>query len=169
MKKFSDMPDSAKLWVIAAAEPLDQETARALLSRVDSFVSGWLAHGAPVVGARDWREGRFLLIAADEQATGVSGCSIDALFRVLKEAETDLGVSLLDSSLVYYRDAAGEVRSATRAEFRDLVGRGEIGAETRVFDNTVRTVGALRGGRWERAAAEAWHARAFGIGEMARS
>jgi hypothetical protein len=156
---FAALPDDARLWVFASPEPLSPEQRDALLAEVDGFLEGWHAHGQPVVGAREWRHDRFLLIGADERATGVSGCSIDSLFRVLKRLERDAGVGLLDSSPIWFREAGGGIRSASRAEFREL-GRGHhADADTVVFDNTVQTVGDLRGGRWERAARDSWHAK----------
>ncbi len=159
---FEQLPDDARLWVFAAAHPLDDGQQRALLAHVDAFVDRWAAHGASVVGGRALRHGRFLLVGADERATGVSGCSIDTLFRSLGEVEAATGVPLRDSSLVHWRDAAGQVRSAPRAAFREHVRAGEVDAGTTVFDNTVGTVGDLRGGRWELPMAESWHGRAFG-------
>ena len=84
---FTDLPDEARLWILASPEPVDADTSADLLARVDAFLEEWHAHGHPVVGGRDWRYDRFLMIAADEAATGVSGCSTDALFRVFKAAE----------------------------------------------------------------------------------
>lgn len=163
-RTFAEMPDPARVWVFAAPRALSEEETARLLTRVDEFLPGWHAHGHPVVGARDWRHDRFLLIAADEEATGVSGCSTDSLFRVLKEAERELGVSLLDSSRVWFRGEDGEVRSVTRPEFREMALRGEVHPDTPVFDNTVATAGAIRGGAWERPLRDAWHARAFPVG-----
>lgn len=161
-RTFAEMPDAARVWVFAAPRALSEEEAARLLERVDDFLPRWHAHGHPVVGARDWRHDRFLLVAADEEATGVSGCSTDSLFRVLKEAEREIGTTLLDASRVWFRAADGEVASATRAEFREMVRRGEAGPETTVFDNTAASVGAVRSGAWERPLRESWHARAFG-------
>lgn len=160
-RSLSDMPDAGRLWIFAAPRALNEAEAESLLSHVDGFLTRWNAHGHPVVGAREWRHDHFLLVAADEEATGVSGCSIDSLFRVLAEAEAETGVSLLDASRVWYRDAAGEVRSVTRPEFRALAEAGEVDAGTAVFDNTAATVGALRAGEWERPMRESWHGRAF--------
>lgn len=159
--QFSDMPDDARLWVFAASRALTPEEATLLLERVDAFLAAWHAHGHPVVGARDLRLDQFLLVAADERATGVSGCSIDSLYRVLKGAERELQVGLLDSSLVYYRDGDGTVRAAARPDFRELARDGAIDEETPVFDNTIRDVGSLRGEAWEKPLGRSWHARAF--------
>ena len=161
---FTEMPDEARLWVFAAPTPLDERQERWLREHVEEFVEGWTAHGAPVAGAYDLRSDRFLLIAADEAATGVSGCSIDALTRTLKQAERELGVSLLDAaSRVWYRDPSGAVRAAPRAEFREQVRAGDLSPDTPVFDNTAPTVGALRHGQWERPMRESWHGKAFGV------
>jgi hypothetical protein len=159
---FDHLPDDARLWVFAAARPLDDAQQAELLAHVDVFLHRWAAHGAPVVGGRELRHDRFLLVGADERATGVSGCSIDSLFRSLGDVEARTGVPLRDSSLVFWRDAGGEVRAAPRPDFRERARAGEVDADTPVFDNTAGTVGDLRGGRWERPMRESWHGRAFG-------
>jgi hypothetical protein len=161
---FDELPDDARVWVFAAPRPLAADEAESLLARVDGFLAGWAAHGAPVRGARDFRHGRFLLVGADERATGVSGCSIDSLFHALAEVERESGVTFRDSTPVFYRDAEGEVRSATRPEFRRMAAAGQVAADTPVFDNTVGSVGEVRGGRWETRLRDAWHARAFPVG-----
>ena len=165
---FDRLPDDARLWVFAAPRTLAPDESAALLERVDAFLERWAAHGAPVLGARDFREGRFLFVGADERATGVSGCSTDTLFHTLADVEQALGTNLRGTAAqVFYRDAAGEVKSAARPEFRALAQGGEVGEETVVFDNTVATVGELRAGRWETRFRDAWHARAFPLGAPA--
>lgn len=160
---FSELPDDARLWVFAAPRPLATAEAEALLEQVDRFLEGWLAHGRPVVGGRELRYDRFLFVAADERATGVSGCSIDTLYRMLQELEDELGVRLRDSSPVWYRTEDGSIRTVSRSEFRELARAGEVGEDTVVFDNTVRSVGAGRKG-WEIPLRESWHAKAFPVG-----
>ncbi len=147
--------------MFGASQPLLGADVERFLAGVDAFVRGWHAHGMPVVGAYDWLYDRFLIIAADEEATGVSGCSIDSLFRTLKACENDLGVTLLDSSIIFYRDADGRVQSAGRSEFRELVASGEISDDSVVFDNTVGTLRGIRGGEWERPLKDSWHGKAF--------
>jgi hypothetical protein len=159
---FEQLPDDARLWVFAADRPLRTEEQARLLDHADRFLTGWAAHGAPVVGARALRDGRFLLVGADERATGVSGCSIDTLFRSLGELEREMDVSLRDGGLVFWRDEDGTIHAGSRPAFREHARRGAVGADTIVFDNTVSTVGDLRTGRWEVAMRDSWHARAFG-------
>lgn len=160
---FSDLPDDARLWSFAASRPLTEDETERLLGRVDEFLTGWHAHRRAVTGAREWAEGRFLFIAADERATGVSGCSIDSLFHTLRQAEREMGVSLTDSSRVWFRDSVGEIKSVSRPEFGALAAAREVGPDTHVFDQTISTVGDLRAGRWEAPLRTTWHARAFPV------
>jgi len=160
---FSALPDHSRLWVFAAARPLGQAERDQLLAPVDRFLATWAAHGAPLTAARELRYDRFLFVAVDEKAAGVSGCSIDALTRQLKTLETELGVTLLETAPVFYRGEA-EIQRASRNEFRELARRGVVRDTTVVFDNTVTSVGDARQ-RWEVEARHSWHVKAFPLSD----
>lgn len=163
MLSLDHFPDDARLWVFAANEALTDEQSRPLLEHVRAFVERWTAHGRPVTGAFDWRDGRFLLVAADERASQVSGCSIDSLFHTLQQVEKEAGIPLTDRTPIWFRDATGAIQAKARPEFRRLMREGAVNADTSVFDNTVATVGDVRGGRWELPLRDSWHARVFGL------
>ena len=92
---FDTLPDDARLWVFASAEPLGAEQSARLLQEVDAFLATWAAHGDPLRAARDWRDDRFLAVGVDQSTAGASGCSIDGLFRRLQALEPALGTTLL--------------------------------------------------------------------------
>jgi len=147
---ISRLSDDANIWIFPITPaPADPE---AMLGRVDAFLDSWAAHNVPVLAARELRDGRFLIVAADKDAEK-SGCSIDRLFALVRTLERDLGVSMLDASLVYYRDAEGAVREAKRSELH-----GRANESTIVFDTTALTLGDIRRGTWERPARDSWHA-----------
>lgn len=158
---FDQLPDDARLWSFASRRPLSDGEQERLLEEVDDFLEGWQAHGHPLRCGRDWRHGRFLLVAVDPRSEPPSGCSIDAMVRTLKEVGDALGTTLVDNAPIYYRDAEGEVARAGRADFRRLARDGEITPDTVVFDATVTRLGDLREGAWEAPARERWHGRAF--------
>ncbi|HVT43788.1 MAG TPA: hypothetical protein VMT00_05310 [Thermoanaerobaculia bacterium] len=157
------LDENAKVWIFGADRPLTEGEHERFRAMLDRHLAGWTAHGAPVTAAAELREGRLLIVAADSTAHP-SGCSIDTLFDLLRQAERELGVSLLDSTPLFYRRGDGSIASATRAEFRRLVEQGEISGDTVVFDNSVDRLGDLRNGAWEKRARDSWHAAAFGIG-----
>ncbi len=157
---LAELPDDARLWIFGATGPLDPAGEERLLDAVDRFLDGWAAHGSPLTAARDWRQGRFLLVAVDQASVPPSGCSIDALVRTLKELEGELGVGLVGHAPIWFRDG-DEVRSVSRPEFRRMAEEGRVGPETTVYDPTPTRLGEVREGRWERPARESWHGRAF--------
>lgn len=157
---FDQLPDDARLWVFAADRDMNAVEQGALLGTVDAFLGTWAAHGAPLTCGRDFRYERFLLVAVDERSAGVSGCSIDALTRQLRDLETGLGLALLDNGPVNFREG-DTIRRVARPEFRRLAATGAVSTATVVFDNTASTVGGLREGRWETAAAKTWVGRSF--------
>lgn len=157
---FDSLPDDARLWVFASERRLDAIETGAVLDAVDRFLGQWAAHGTPVVAGRDWRDDQFLLIGVDERTSGLSGCSIDALVRSLRALQGRIGAAIVDAPPVWFR-ATDRVETVSRDAFEELVARGAVGPETIVFDNTLAMVGALRAGRFELPAREAWHGAAF--------
>lgn len=157
---FPEFPGSAKLWVYPLSKPLTDAQRTFVCERLDAFLGEWNSHGAPVIGAYEIFEDRFVLIAG-YVGDGVSGCSTDSMVRVMKALREDHGIDGFDRSLVYFRDADRVLRSVTREEFQALVSAGQVDADTTVFDATVTTVADLRGGRFETTFGRSWHARAF--------
>jgi len=147
---IEQLGNNAPIWIFGISPSLDEDRGAVVLRQVDAFLDAWAAHGAPIRGARDLREGSFLVIAADEDCER-SGCSIDRMFGTLKQLERELAVQILDSNRVFFR-AGDAVRAVPRAEFRNAAN-----AETPVFDVTAEHLGDVRSGAWERRAADSWH------------
>jgi hypothetical protein len=154
---FDQMPDDARLWIFGARAPLDDVDAPRLLGAVDGFLKTWTAHGTPLTCAREFLHEHFLAVAVDERASNASGCSIDGLFHLLKEAEGGIGTSMIGGGQVFFRGAEDLVFCVTRAEFEHLAANGDVTGKTKVFDTTLTTVGEYRK-QFERAAKDGWHA-----------
>jgi hypothetical protein len=158
---FDGLPDSSRLWILGVDRELTLADRDRLLSEVDAFLAGWKAHGHPLAAAREWRHDRFLLVAVDDQIEAPSGCSIDALSRILRGLESALGLRLLGGGDIWMRVSGEghEIERVSRGEFKERAGRGEVDASTTVFDLALTRLGDLRNGRWELAAGESWHRR----------
>ncbi len=154
---FPHLPDSSRLWVYGVGRPLTEDEESDLLARVDTFLDGWKAHGHPLAAAREWLYGRFLLVGVDDGVTPPSGCSIDALVRILRSMESDLETEIVGGAAVWYADGEGHVERVSRAEFKERAESGLVSEETTVFDPSITRVGELRAGEWERPAGDGWH------------
>jgi hypothetical protein len=147
---IEQLSNNAHVWIFGISPALDAARQKVILDQVDAFLDNWAAHGTPIRGARDLRDGSFLVIAADENREK-SGCSIDRMFGTLKQLERDLGVQILDSNRVFFREESS-VRAVPRSEFRNAAT-----ADTRVFDVTAEQLGDVRSGAWEKPARDSWH------------
>lgn len=152
---FNQLPDHARVWVFASDRPLQGADAGTLLAEVDAFLAQWKAHGAPLRSAREWRDDRFLAIGVDPTAEQASGCSIDGLFRGLRDLEQRLGTALVAGGRVFYRDGNGSPQLAARKDLAQLGAQGRITADTPVFDTSVTSAADWRH-RFERPAREGW-------------
>lgn len=158
---FDTLPDDGRLWIFAVHDRLAPDEREDLLRSVADFVDGWAAHGEPLTAGFDWVEDRFLLVAVDQRTVPPSGCSIDALMRVLKAVEARTGKRMVDHGPVYVRGETGVVIRMSRKEFREAAQKGSLTPETRVFDTTLTSLGAYRAGRMEVRARESWHGGTF--------
>jgi hypothetical protein len=158
---FHQLPDQARVWVFASDRPLQGADARTLLDAVDAFLAQWKAHGAPLRSAREWRDDRFLAIGVDPTAEQASGCSIDGLFRGLRELEQRLNTTLVAGGRVFYRGADGAPQQASRKDLATLADRGSITPGTPVFDTSVTSASDWRT-RFERPARDSWVSSALG-------
>lgn len=147
---IEELSNDAHVWIFGISPALDARGSEVLLQQVDGFLQNWSSHGDPIRGARELREGSFLVIAADERSER-SGCSIDRMFGTLRALEQQLGVRILDSNRVFLRGDGG-VHAVGRSEFRSVAN-----GETPVFDITAERLGFVRTGAWERRAADSWH------------
>lgn len=147
---IDQLSNDAHVWIFGISPSLDPAQRDRLMRQVDTFLENWAAHGTPIPGAAEVREGSFLVVAADENREK-SGCSIDRMFGTLKQLENELGVKILDSNRVFFR-GDDAVKAVPRGEFRT-----SGNADTRVFDVTVERLGDVRSGTWEKPASESWH------------
>jgi hypothetical protein len=154
---FTELPQSARIWVYGSDKGLSSESEAKMLAAVDQFLAGWAAHGVPLHTARRWDEGRFLTIGVDSTKEGASGCSIDVLYRSLKALEPTLGAHIVTSGLIYYRGADGAIHAVTRDEFSDLAAKGEVDLNTEVYDLSVTSLREWEG-RFKSRAGDSWHA-----------
>lgn len=155
---IQELPDDSRVWCFGASRPLSgAETAHGL-DGLAGFLGQWTAHEQALRAGFDLRYQRFVLVAVDEGRAGASGCSIDALTGYLRRLEMELGVTLLDATPVWYRDAEGRIQSCARDRFRQLAAEGVVDQDTIVFDLTVTRLHQVRDREWEVPAATSWHA-----------
>ena len=162
IEHFAEFPDSTPIWIYAFDQALSQSERDVVIGQLDTFLATWNSHGEPVHGAYYILENRILIIAG-YSTEDISGCSIDSKVQVFKNLYEQYGLNSLGYDRVFYRDAANEITTVSRREFKDLVTSGEIETDTAMFDLTISSVGELRKNCLIVPYSESWHVGVFGI------
>jgi hypothetical protein len=97
-----DFAADSRVWIyqgnrlFTLSEVLEVETL------LEEFVNDWNSHGTQVKGFASVFFGQFIVLMADETASGVSGCSTDSSVRLIKEIEKKFSVNLFDRQVLAF-------------------------------------------------------------------
>jgi hypothetical protein len=75
-----DFADTSRVWIYQSSRLFFISEALEMEDMLNDFAASWKSHSDPVKGFANLFFGRFIVLMADETATGVSGCSTDILF-----------------------------------------------------------------------------------------
>jgi hypothetical protein len=143
MELLNHLPDHSRTWIFTASRPLTPAEEFQLKADAAAFIVSWTAHGKTLSAGMDVVLSRFVVLAADEQITPASGCSIDDAFRFLRQAGGQLGIDLFDrNTVVYVRDNA--LVEVPLNQFWALCKAGTVGDATPVFDVLTPNLGGVR-------------------------
>ena len=134
----SDFDPSSRVWIYQSPRLFSLAEALEIERMLEDFTSQWKSHGSPVKGAVYLFFGQFIVLMADETATGVGGCSTDSSVRVIKDIEKRFGVDMFDrTSLAFV--VKDKVQLLPLSQLPYAVQNGFIGGDTLYFNNLVQT------------------------------
>lgn len=129
---------NSRVWIYQSHRLFTLSEALEIEERLETFVADWTTHGAPVKGYGNLFYGQFIVLMADETATGVSGCSTDGSVRLIKEIEQQCNVQLFDRlALAFF--IREKVQMVPLPQLPYAIENGFINADTLYFNNTVQT------------------------------
>lgn len=152
-----DFSGESRVWIYQAARPFNEAESGEVQQMLDGFTSQWKSHGTPVKGAGYLLFNQFLILMADEAATGVSGCSTDSSVRLVKEIEQRFETSMFDrTTLAFIIDE--QVRLFGLDKLQLAYDTGLISEKTIYFNNLVQTKAELQN-RWMIPIEDSWLTR----------
>ena len=138
----ADFSAESKVWIYQCNRMLADNECIEIKDILSDFASTWKSHGHVIKGYGSVLFNRFLLLLADESATGVSGCSTDSSVRLMKDIEIKYGISLFDRlTLAFLINKS--IATIPLSQFQDAINEGIINEDSLYFNNTVLTREAL--------------------------
>ena len=133
-----DFADSSKVWIYQSSRLFFISEALEMEEMLQEFVSTWKSHGDDVKGYGNLFFGQFIILMADETASGVSGCSTDSSVRLIKAIEKKFKVHLFErQNLAFILKDKVELLPLSQLNY--AVENGFINGDTLYFNNTVLT------------------------------
>jgi hypothetical protein len=128
-------PDS-RVWIYQSSRLFTMQEALQVEDLLETFVSHWKSHGTPVKGYGNLLFGQFVVLIADENATGVSGCSTDSSVRLIKELEQLYQVNMFDRQMLAFA-VKERIQLLPLSQLQYALDNGFITADTLYFNNLV--------------------------------
>jgi hypothetical protein len=130
--------DNSRVWIYQSSRLFFMSEAFQLEDMLKEFVANWKSHGATVKGFANLFFGQFIVLMADETATGVSGCSTDSSVRLVKAIEEKFKVQLFDRQNLAFI-LKDKIQMLPLVQLDYAVQNKFIEADTLYFNNTVLT------------------------------
>ena len=134
----ADFNDESRVWIYQSSRLFTLSEALQIEDMLTNLVTSWKSHGTPVKGYANLFFGQFIILMADEAATGVSGCSIDSSVRIIQQIEKQLNVEMFNwQNLAFI--VKDKVQVIPRQQFNYAFENNFINADTLFFNNVVAT------------------------------
>jgi len=131
-----DFADNSRVWIYQSNRLFFISEALEMEDMLHDFTASWKSHGEPVKGFANLFFGRFIVLMADESATGVSGCSTDSSVHLIQAIEAKYQVQLFNrQNLAFAVKDTIEILPLNQLEY--AVEHQFIHADTLYFNNTV--------------------------------
>src|SRR5690349_5131033 len=128
----------SRVWVYQANRLFSLQEAFDVEDMLNEFAQQWQSHGTPVKGAGYLFFGQFIILMADETATGVSGCSTDSSVRLIKDIEQKFNVNMFDRLNLAFV-VKDKIQLLPMAQLQYAADNGFIDGDTSYFNNLVQT------------------------------
>ena len=155
---FNKMPDYARVWVYQANKKLPDSQVRKIQQILEDQINNWAAHGADLAGSVQILHSRFVIVAVDELQNQVSGCSIDASTRWLKDIGTEMNIDFFDRSVVFLQN--NELQTVEINKIKSLITDDILTPNTLIFNNLVSNIKEFKN-NWNVKASDSWMKRHF--------
>ncbi len=133
-----DFNNDSRVWIYQSSRLFFMSEALEMEDLFNEFTQNWNSHGAPVKGYANLFFGRFIVLMADESATGVSGCSTDSSVRLIKAIQEKYNTDMFDrQSLAFI--VKDKIEVIPLSQFNYAIDNNFINENTLYFNNTVLT------------------------------
>ena len=128
-------PDS-RVWIYQSDRTFSEHQQIEIDELIQQFTNSWTSHGAKVKGFGKLFFNQFIILMAEETASGVSGCSTDSSVRLIKEIENKYNVDFFNRQNLAFFNGENIIQIPL-SKLNEAITNNLINLETYYFNNVV--------------------------------
>ena len=139
---FKTMPDDSRIWIYQSNRDFNESEIGVIKDKTISFLDNWQAHGKDLECSYSIIDKRFIILAVNESANPIGGCSIDFSLQLIKDISNTIGIDLLNRLVVNYR-LDNRVESLSLSDLKNKIKDGDFSPETIIFNTAINSKSEL--------------------------
>jgi hypothetical protein len=132
----SDFHPDSRVWIYQSDRSFTEQEQIEIDELLKQFTESWTSHGAKVKGFGKLFFKQFIVLLADETASGVSGCSTDSSVRLIKEIENRYKSDLFNRQNLAFFNGENIIQIPL-SKLNEAISIKLINLETYYFNNVV--------------------------------
>lgn len=159
LQLFPNFPNNSRVWIYQSNRAFTENEAIILQKELNEFASEWTSHSKKVTANGLVLYNHFIVIIANENQVGVSGCSIDNSVKFIQKIESKYQLNFFDRFYICFLNEK-LLNGASKNDFINLYNSSSINNHTLVFNNTVNNLYGLKND-WLLPLEKSWHLKSF--------
>src|SRR5690349_14341192 len=98
---FQSLPNHARIWIYQSERKISPGEKAIISDALQAFTQQWTVHGQPMDASFAVLHDQFIILAANDQA---SGCSIDSSVRTIKTLGDQLRIDFFNRNLIAFQN-----------------------------------------------------------------
>jgi len=124
------------VWIYQSDRTFSEHQQIEIDELIQQFTNSWTSHGAKVKGFGKLFFNQFIILMAEETASGVSGCSTDSSVRLIKEIENKYNVDFFNRQNLAFFNGENIIQIPL-SKLNEAITNNLINLETYYFNNVV--------------------------------
>ena len=139
---FKTMPDDSRIWIYQSNRDFNESEIGVIKDKTISFLDNWQAHGKDLECSYSIIDKRFIILAVNESANPIGGCSIDFSLQLIKDISNTIGIDLLNRLVVNYK-LDNRIESSSLSDLKNKIKDGVFSPETIIFNTAINSKSEL--------------------------
>ena len=139
---FKTMPDDSRIWIYQSNRDFNESEIGVIKDKTISFLDNWQAHGKDLECSYSIIDKRFIILAVNESANPIGGCSIDFSLQLIKDISNTIGIDLLNRLIVNCK-LDNRIESLSLSDLKNKIKDGYFSPETIIFNTAINSKSEL--------------------------